>query len=116
MPRGKSAPWRVRKPPFLDSHILASVNAAPMNPETGHFGELVYTGCPTRERAAEVKRALFRAAKRLNYSVTADIERSSQGFAVRFTAIDKQAARRYMVQKYGTDRNAYPYNPRKRAA
>lgn len=114
MPRGPAPGWRARKPPFLDSHILASAQAADMNPETGHYGELVYTGCKTRERAAEIKQALFRAAKRQGYSVTAEIEKKRGEFQVRFTAIDKKLARRYIIEKYGSDRSAWPYNPRRK--
>ena len=82
--------------------------------EQGHYGELVYTGCKTRERATEIRRALFRAAKRLNYSMHAEIENRGREFQVRYHAIDKAHARRWLVQTYGTDRSAWPYNPRSR--
>lgn len=114
MPRGPAPGWRARKPPLLDAHILASVNAAEMNAENGFHGELLYTGCKTKERADEVKRALYRAAKRQGYSVTAKVEKHGAEFQVRFTAINKEAARRFVVEKYGPDRTAWPYNPRKR--
>lgn len=113
MPRGPAPAWRARKPPFLDSHILASVGDGSQN-EQGHYSELVYTGCATRERATEIKQALFRAAKRQNVSVTADIERSGKEWQVRFKAIDKATARKYVIERYGSDRTQWPYNPRKR--
>lgn len=114
MPRGPAPAWRGRKEPLLDSYILASVSASPVNPDNGHYGELVYAGCETRERAEEIKRALFRAAKRQGYSVTAKVEKRLRTFRVRFTAIDKAAARRHVIEKYGTDRSLWPYNPRMR--
>jgi hypothetical protein len=85
-----------------------------MNPETGHYGELIYAGCATKERAAEIKQALYRAAKRQGFSLTTKIEKSGKEWDVRYTAIDKAVARRYVVERYGSDRAAWPYNPRKR--
>jgi hypothetical protein len=114
MPRGPAPGWRARKPPFLDEHILASVNAAVMDEETGRYAELLYTGCTTQARAKEIQQALFRAAKRQGYSLTAKIEKSGKEYNVRFTAVSKAHARRYVIEKYGSDRSAWPYNPRKR--
>jgi len=113
MPRGPSPSWRQRKPPLLDSHILASVADGTVNDE-GQYSVLVYTGCETRERALEIKRALFRAAKRQGVSVTAKVEKHGKEFAVRFRAIDKATARKYVIERYGPDRSLWPYNPRKR--
>jgi hypothetical protein len=114
MPRGPAPAWKARKEPLLDDHVLASVSAAEMNAENGRYGELIYAGCPDEERALEIKRALFRAAKRQGYSISAHVEKAGQAYQVRFVAIDKLAARRYIVEKYGPDRTAWPYNPRQR--
>jgi hypothetical protein len=116
MPRGPARPWRALKQPVLDSHIAASINAKDMHPETGYYGELVYTGCKSEQRASEIKQALFRAAKRQGVSITAKVEKSGSEWQVRFTVINKAHARRFVVSKYGTDRNAWPYNPRRRDA
>ena len=91
---------------------MASVNAG--MDDQGHYGELVYTGCATQDRAKEIVRALHRSAHHLKVSVTAKVEKHGKEFDIRYHAIDKAVAQRYVVSKYGTDRSAWPYNPRKR--
>ena len=81
--------------------------------EQGHYAELVYTGCETRERAEEIKRSLYRCAKHLGVSMHAEVEQTAGGWQVRFKAIDKAAARAYILARYGTDRTRWPYNPRR---
>jgi hypothetical protein len=116
MPRSAAPEWRRRKEPILD-HLLhasvAHVNGV-YHPETGHYGELVYAGCPTRDRAKEIKQALFRAGKHTGHSVTAWIVANGDAFDVHFKAIDKTKAREYMLQHYGSDRSKWPYSPYKR--
>lgn len=114
MARGPAPAWRARKGPFLDAEILASVNHQAMDEETGKYGTLVYAGCESPARAKEIKQALYRAAKRQGFSVHTEIKRSGGKHHVHFTAISKEHARRYVVQTYGTDRSAWPYNPRQR--
>jgi hypothetical protein len=93
---------------------MASVNRGLMNEETGHYATLVYAGCDSAQRAKEITQALFRAAKRNGYSVHCETKKRGKQHDVHFTAINKEHARRYVVQKYGTDRSAWPYNPRAR--
>ena len=114
MARGPAPAWRARKPPFLDAEILASVSHCEMDTETGKYGTLVYAGCESGDRAKEIIRALHRAAQRQGYSVHCEVKKSGRIHDVHFVAIDKATARRYVVSKYGTDRNAWPYNPRRR--
>jgi hypothetical protein len=112
MPRGPSRQWRARKLPFTHEHIQASMQGG--RNEHGHYATLVYTGCETRERAEEIKRSLYRCGKQLGVSVHAEVEPAAAGgFQVRFKAIDKAAARAYVLQRYGNDRTRWPYNPRR---
>lgn len=107
MPRGPAPEWSRKKPPFTYEHIQNSV-AMGRDEKTGQYGELVYSGCETEERALEIKRSLYRCAKHMGYSMVAEVEPTDDGFAVRFRAIDKAAARAYVRKRYGTD---MPYNP-----
>lgn len=122
MPRGPAPSWRARKEPLLDAEILASVAAGSAGghehgPGNGRFGELVYTGCQNKDQAQDIKRALFRAAKRQGVSLTlARIERRGRGYVVRFAAGCKTCGQQYVVSRYGPDRSAWPYNPRRRGA
>lgn len=117
MPRGPERPWRVQKGPLLDGHIQASI-ARGQDPVTLHYGELIEDefapGTPLdAARAAEFKTALYRAAKRQGVSLVATVERRPDGsHQIRFKAVDKAAARAYMIQRYGPDRTKWPYNPR----
>ena len=114
MPRGAVPAWRARKGPFLDAEILASVRHAEMDEETGKYGTLVYSGCESADRAKEITRALHRAAQRQQVSVHCEVKKSGGKWNVVYTAINKEHARRYVVSTYGTDRSAWPYNPRRR--
>jgi hypothetical protein len=98
----------------MEPYVTASVNHGEMNPETGHYSELVITGITTRERASQCNRGLFNAAKHLGVSVTVKIEHTGREYHVRFTAINKRMARAYIVKKYGNDRSAWPYDPRRK--
>jgi hypothetical protein len=115
MPKGPGAPLRPRKHPLTDEHIQASVDGG-MNPETGHYAELIYGGIETQERALEIKRSLFRCAKHMGYSMKADIEKTATGYQVRFKAIDKVKARAYIAAKYKDRPHELPYNPYAKAS
>jgi hypothetical protein len=110
MPKGPGSPLRPRKHPLTDEHIQASV-AGGMNTENGHYRELVYGGIEDPGRALEIKRSLFRCAKYLGYSMTAQVERNPNGtYQVRFKAIDKVIARKYIAKKFPNG-EGLPYNP-----
>ena len=109
MPKGPGSPIRPRKRPLTDDHIKASV-ARGMDPETGHYAELIYGGIETEERALEIKRSLYRCAKFLGYSMKADIEKTATGYQVRFKAIDKDKARAYTARQY-KETGKIAYNP-----
>lgn len=113
MPRGPDRQWRRRKEPQTHQHVMASVKAGLTDTSRGFYTELFYTGIETEERAVEIRRALFRAAKNLEYSIRAEVESLPSGkYQVRFRAIDKTKARAWMVKTYGPDRSKWPYNPR----
>lgn len=124
MPRSAAPQWRQRKEPVLDHYVLASVDQAgglgKHHPETGHYAELVIRGLTSREEAQEYVRALNRAALWLHRNrgaevgMSAKIERGTGGYQIRFRAIDKTIARAHVMQKYGTDRSKWPYDPRRR--
>lgn len=106
------------KEPIMDEHVRASVAAVEaFDPETGHYGTLHYVGCPTKERAAEIKQGLFRAAKRIGVSMSATVVKAGDGtWTVEFRAIDKAKAREHVLAKYGSDRSKWPYDPRARGS
>lgn len=115
MPRGDPPRWRARKEPVLDAWIQASVAQASGQPgEAGRYAELHVTGLAGAEDAKEYVRALHRAARRLGYSVHARTVRDGPAHRVVFTAIDKTAARAWVLATYGTDRSKWPYDPRRR--
>ena len=102
------------KEPVMDEHVRASVNAVEnFHPDTGHYGELHYTGCASKERAVEIKQGLYRAAKRLGYSMHAAVVKDGDAWKVVYKAIDKAKAREYVLATYGSDVTRWPYSPRK---
>jgi hypothetical protein len=99
----------------LDSHIAAAMaqcNGKPA-PDTGLMGKLVYVGCDSRERAVEVKRMLYRSASHHKVSLATDIVPADDGtFQVHFSVFHKSYGRKYVLDKYGSDRSKFPYDPR----
>jgi len=115
MPRGPERQWRAQKQPLTDQLVASSVQGGLVDPQRGFYAERVYKGIETEDRATELKRSLFRCAKRLGYSIHVVVETMpGQEFQIRFRAIDKRAARAWMVRTYGPDRTKWPYNPRAR--
>ena len=116
MPRGAAPEWRRRKEPILDDHLrmsMSKANGIP-DPETGHYAKLIYAGCESKERAAEIKRALFRAGRYVGCSVSATVKPAGDGtYQVHFMAISKTHARKYILEKHGADRSKWPYDPRR---
>lgn len=108
---------RPLREPVLDHLVQASVDAAggEFDPETGHYAHLVYEGCASPERAKEIAQALYRAAKRMGYSMSCKVGKSSSAneWNVEFFSCDKAMARAYVLKKYGSDVTRWPYSPRK---
>jgi hypothetical protein len=118
MPRGEAPEWRRRKLPITDDLVRASVNLVNgvHDAETGHYGLLVYSGMESRDEAIEYKNSLFRCAKYLGYSVwVGKPEKDANGtYSLEFRAINKAHARRWILAQHGTDRSAWPYDPRRK--
>jgi hypothetical protein len=116
MPRAQAPEWRRRKQPVLDDHLRTSItqaNGIP-DPTNGHYAKVVYAGCPTKERAQEIKTALYRSGRYVKVSVSATVVPAGDGtWQVHFFAIDKTYAKKYMLERYGTVAN-FPYNPRRK--
>lgn len=112
MPRSAAPPWKQRKQPVLDHLVLESVSQAGGKPDAeGKYRELHYTGIDSRERADEIKRALYRAKRYVGHSVHARVERTGSTYRVVFFAVDPVKAKAYMLRTYGTDRTKWPYSP-----
>lgn len=119
MPRGPAPQWKRRLEPIMDDYLRASVDRANgiPHPDTGHYAELIYAGIESRERATEIKKALYRSGRYVKVSVSATVHPADDGtYLVRFKAIDKAQAKRYILEKYGTDRSKWPYDPRRKNA
>jgi hypothetical protein len=117
MPKAPVPNWRQRKEPILDSYVKASIDATggKYDETTGWYGTLVYTGCETRERAMEIRQALYRSAFHLKVSLATDIKKHDNTFDVVFTAINKAHGKAYVIERYGSDRKSFPYDPRAKA-
>ena len=123
MPRGPAPQWRARKPPVVDDYLFASVTKAggKHHPQTGHYATLYIRDLGSKEEALEYRRALHRCAHYLSRTGQADISvsvdrvtRQGNKYTLSFRAIDKTAARAYVLQTYGPDPSKWPYNPRRR--
>lgn len=126
MPRGPAPQWRARREPIADSWLMASVEQAgghgSHHPETGFYAELIMRGLADRAEAEEWKRALHRSAvylhkwKIADIGVSARIERSGNGYIIRYRAVNKAHAQSYIVRTYGEDPSKWPYHARGRAS
>lgn len=98
----------------MDEHVLASMAAVEaFDPETGWYGTLRHEECKTREEAAAIKQALYRAAQHLKVSMATEIIKEKDGtFTVEFKAINKAHAQAYIAAKCGGDRSKLAYDPR----
>jgi hypothetical protein len=125
MPRSPAPQWKLRKQPIVDHLVQASIDAVGgiCDPDTGHFGRLVYAGCESAERAQEIHQALFRCAYYMHTHKIADVSMSAKvkpqkdgTYNVEYVAINKAHARMYQVNTKGQDRNKWAYNPRARGS
>lgn len=117
MPRSPAPEWRRRKEPVLDDYVRASIDGVngEHDPETGFYATLHYAGCETRERATEIRQALFRAANHVKVSMNATVLPADDGtFFVEFRAIHKSYGRNYIKNKANGDRRNLAYDPRKK--
>jgi hypothetical protein len=124
MPRGPTPAWRTRKEPISDDYILAAVSQAggpgKHHPETGLYATLIIRGLKDRDEAGEWDRSLYRCAlwltrnRNADLSVSTSIKKSGDGYLIEFSVFNKTHGRAYLMSKHGTDRNKWPYDPRRR--
>jgi hypothetical protein len=107
-----------RKQPVLDDWVKHSVSQArAVHDDDGHYAWLVIGDLHDRAEAREYVRGLHRAARRLHsrqilaVGCRAEIiqDRKNGGYKVRFAAVDKEIARRKVIEKYGPDKTKWPY-------
>ena len=121
--RGDQHGGRGRRPSWTTGSWRPSASrAARTTPETGHYGELVIV-CDDVTEAREHSQALYRSARFLHkwriadIGVSVDRPRKRNGkWILTFRAVDKTLARNHVMQKYGTDRSKWPYDPRRKGA
>ncbi len=124
MARGPAPAWRTRKEPISDDYLLAVISQAggpgKHDAATGLYGTLVIRGFKDRDEAKEWDLSLYRCAlwlsrnKGADISVSTKIEGSAGAYSVRFSVFNKTHARAHIMAKHGTDRNKWPYDPRRR--
>lgn len=120
MPKSKPPGWSARRDCRFDPLVQAAVAAG--------LGVIaVYGGCDSEERAHEVRRGIYRCANHRGLSVEAGkstpaepgdmgVHKTAGGtWEVRFRLYDKRKARARMIERYGTDRSKWPYDPRRPA-
>jgi hypothetical protein len=107
----------------MDDYIWASINATNgvHDPETGFYGTLVYAGCESRDRASQIEKALRRCAfymfhhKQADIGMHASIKNKHDGtYDVEFVAVKKAYTYKYLIDRYGSDKSRWPYDPTKR--
>lgn len=116
MPKGPPPQWRRRDCRF--DHLVAAAL------EKGYGVVLVYSGITTEERAHDIRRGLYRCAKHREISadagprvlVTGDamgVRRNPDGtYTLKYRVWSKRDARKSHIQRNGTDRQQWSYNPR----
>ena len=117
MPKG---PPRIGQRDCRFDHLVAAAIGK------GYGVILVYTGIESLERGHDIRRGIYRCAK--HREITAEAGKSSQladgdemglrkvgdEYELRFRVWDKKSARAQMLQRYGTDRSKWPYDPRRK--
>jgi hypothetical protein len=114
MPRADAPEWKRRKEPILDAELQAAIDhvGGQHDPATGWYATLHYTGCESRDRAKEIKRALYRSAYHLKVSLTTRIfQAPDKTWTVEFTPINKQHGRDFIAKQSGGDPSKLAYNP-----
>lgn len=121
MPKGPPPSWSRRDCSF-DHLVAAAINQ-------GYGKVLVYSGIESEERAHQIRRGVYRCAQHRGVSASAGrsvttssddemgVRRAADGtFTLRFQIFDKRAARKSHIQRNGTDRQQWAYNPRRPAS
>lgn len=108
MPRGPARPWRALAPHTREMLPVVQTSLD----QVGYERELVWEGCSDSDRALQVQRGIYNAASHLGISAQCRIEKTGQTYRVVFRLFDKRKARASHVQRNGTDRTKWAYNPR----
>jgi hypothetical protein len=85
---------------------------------------LVYDGIETEERGHEIRRGIYRCAKHRDVSAEAGPARlvtgeemglhaNGKGYRLLFRLWSKTSGRKRLLDRHGTDRAAWPYDPRR---
>jgi hypothetical protein len=119
VPKGPPPAWSRRDCSF--DHLVQAAMAK------GNGTELVYGGIETPERAHEIRRGIYRCAK--HRGMTADagpsgrlaedgqmgVYKTGSTYALHYRVWDKRSGRKAHLARRGTDRSAWPYDPRRPA-
>ena len=124
MARGPAPAWRARKEPVSDDYLLAAITQAggpgKHDATTGLYGTLVLRGIKDRDEAKAWDLSLYRCALWLtrnrdaDISVSTKIKTAADGYLIEFSVYNKTHARAHVMNKHGTDRSLWPYDPRRR--
>jgi hypothetical protein len=119
VPKGPPPSWS-RRDCSMDHLVAAAIAQGP--------GEVLrYTGIETAERAHEIRRGIYRCAKHRRVSASAGpsgrtvgegemgVHRARGGYELWFTVNTKRSARKAHLARYGPDRSAWPYDPKRGA-
>jgi len=111
MPRGPAPSWTnaAEHTKWARRYVEAAFR------QLGYGAQMTIPGIPNRDRAVLCRRGLHNAARlhKPQLSVSTEIEPDGNGaWRIKFVLHDKKAARAYIVQKHGPDRQRWPYNPR----
>ena len=118
MPKGvpASARWDCR----FDHLVSAAL-------KIGFGREMKLDGIETYDRADDIRRGIYRCARHRKVSADAGpsrvvtgkdemgIHKAGKTYTLRFRLWDKRGARKRHLERYGTDRAAWPYDPRRAA-
>jgi hypothetical protein len=121
MPKGPPPQWKRRDCRF-DHLVAAAVKA-------GYGRMLKYQGIESMDRAHEVRRGIYRCARHRRISADAGtagtlvtgpaamgVRRTGETYELWYRVFPKASARRRHLERYGSDRQKWPYNPRRGAS
>jgi hypothetical protein len=116
MPRGTLPEYRKRLEPILDHYLQMAIDSVGgKHDESGKYATLLYTGCESRDRANEIRKALYRSAYHLKVSLSYKIHNRADGtYDVEFTVYEKKHATAYHINAHGSDPSKWAYHPRKK--
>jgi hypothetical protein len=120
LPKAPPPPWTARDCRF-DYLVAAAL-------QTGHGEEITMAGIEGPERAADIRKGVYRCAGHRGVSAWVKWQHSGEWttttrlwppdkqadgtYTLVFAVIGKRAARKRHLAVYGADRAAWPYNPR----